>query len=191
MKKFNILLLILSISFIGAICENTPNSNSIEINIQENVWIHSHNDYQTREPLYEALRKGCQIIEADIIIDHKGDLVLAHDTNWYNEYGWNYGLLKDVYLQPMRDICKIRNVDLWLFIELKDDSFEIKDKLYNLLKKYETEKLHYLIGAWDFDGEFSNRITLLNNFMNDYSEYLDIELVDIFFTTHNITTIDL
>lgn len=184
------IILLISIIFLLS-CNDDPKTEEIEININPFILKHSHNDYRTREPLYEALRKGCQIIEADIILSNSNKLVLAHDKTWYNEFLLNYGYLESVYLEPMNDICRKRNYDLYLFIELKDGAPEIKDILYNLLKKYQHHKLHYLIGAWDFNGLFPDRPILLDFIISEYCVELNLELSDSFFMTNSVETIDL
>ncbi len=172
-------------------CNDDLKTEEIEININPSILKHSHNDYATREPLYEALRKGCQIIEADIILDFSNDLVLAHDKKWYTEFLLNYGDLESIYLGPMNRICEIRGCDLYLFIELKDGFYEIKNILYNLLKKYQHPKLHYLLDAWDFDGLYPDRPILLESIMIDYTFELNLQLSDSFFMSNSIETIDL
>jgi len=187
---YKIILFLFLFIFIQS-CNDTPDLKDVDININLAVMKHSHNDYATNNPLYGALKAGCQIVEADIILSIDDRIVLSHDKKWYTETLINYGTLEDVYLRPMKEICKERGYDLYLFVEFKDGSPDIKDILHDLFVKYQYRKLHYIIGGWDFDGLYPERKTLFDAFMYFYSDELMLSSWDIFVKLNNVTTVDL
>lgn len=70
------------------------------------VPVHSHNDYERRIPLFEALASGCVSIEADVhLVD--GDLLVGHGarglTSKYN--------LRAMYLEPLQRMIESRSLD--------------------------------------------------------------------------------
>lgn len=46
---------------------------------QQDVFIHSHNDYQRRVPFYQAYAQQLSSVEADIFLTENGELLVAHD----------------------------------------------------------------------------------------------------------------
>lgn len=66
--------------------------------------IHSHNDYQRRIPLFEALGSGCVSVEADVHFT-RGDLLIGHSA-----YGLNKNAnLRTMYLQPLERMIQQQN----------------------------------------------------------------------------------
>src|SRR4051812_41116432 len=63
--------------------------------------IHSHNDYNQRMPLHEALHQGISSIEADVYYRH-GELILSH------EGVFSKGTLEDLYLKQLQHIVDHR-----------------------------------------------------------------------------------
>jgi len=183
-----LIIIILVALFAGC---NTPDPDRVTINIDPTVLRHSHNDYSSRAPLYGALEAGCQIVEVDVVLSLSGKIVLAHGATWYTTSLLHYGHLESKYLRPMREICEDRGYDLYLFIELKDGSPAIKDILGELLRKYQTPRLHYLLGGWDFDGAYPDRPVLYDAIMEAYGFDLNIVSSDAFFAANVVETIDL
>ena len=73
------------------------------------VACHSHNDYWRSVPLYEALSYGCVSVEADIwFTDDNKDFLVSH--SWKSTTPTR--TLKSLYLDPLTNILKNRNVSL-------------------------------------------------------------------------------
>lgn len=67
---------------------------------------HSHNDYQHRVPLYEALSAGCRSVEADVWLLGSGDeLHVGHSRNSLTAAR----TLRNLYLDPLSQILTRQN----------------------------------------------------------------------------------
>ena len=98
---------------------------------------HSHNDYNRKIPLFEALNCGFTSIEADIFLINDS-LFIAHS---FDEIEKNR-TLKKMYLNPLREITKGKNKFTNLFpvnllIDIKSEEFSTYLALEKLLKEYE------------------------------------------------------
>jgi len=58
---------------------------------------HSHNDYERKRPLVEALDQGFEIVEADVHLI-KGELYVSHLRPWFPKESQT---LKKLYLEPL------------------------------------------------------------------------------------------
>lgn len=68
------------------------------------VPVHSHNDYERRIPLFEALGSGCVSVEADVHLKDN-DLLVGHsDANLHKDT-----TLRSLYLQPLQRILEEQN----------------------------------------------------------------------------------
>lgn len=69
------------------------------------VPVHSHNDYERRIPLFEALGSGCISVEADVHLKDN-DLLVGHsDANLHKDV-----TLRSLYLEPLQRILEEQNV---------------------------------------------------------------------------------
>lgn len=69
------------------------------------VPVHSHNDYERRIPLFEALGSGCISVEADVHWKDN-DLLVGHsDANLHKDV-----TLRSLYLEPLQRILEAQNV---------------------------------------------------------------------------------
>ncbi|KAK2613134.1 hypothetical protein N8I77_000063 [Diaporthe amygdali] len=69
------------------------------------VPVHSHNDYERRIPLFEALGSGCISVEADVHLKDN-DLLVGHsDANLHKDV-----TLRSLYLEPLQRILEAQNV---------------------------------------------------------------------------------
>lgn len=69
------------------------------------VPVHSHNDYERRIPLFEALGSGCVSVEADVHLKDN-DLLVGHsDQNLHKDV-----TLRSLYLEPLQRILEGQNV---------------------------------------------------------------------------------
>lgn len=93
---------------------------------------HSHNDYERRKPLSEALENDFMSIEADVHLVN-GELFIAHTMEEID----TLKTLKNIYLDPIFKIYKDRgnkiynNSSLILMIDIKTEA----NKTYHTLKK--------------------------------------------------------
>lgn len=66
--------------------------------------VHSHNDYEHRIPLFEALGSGCISVEADVHLKDN-DLLVGHsDANLHKDV-----TLRSLYLEPLQRILEEQN----------------------------------------------------------------------------------
>jgi hypothetical protein len=99
---------------------------------------HSHNDYEQRRPLAQALEAGFPSVEADvwqrgreIVVSHHGFFELS-----------DRGRLEDLYLKPLQErVDRLGSVlgdgqVFYLWIDLKDSSRGLTDGLHDLLARY-------------------------------------------------------
>lgn len=71
------------------------------------VPVHSHNDYQRRIPLFEALGSGCVSVEADIHLQNS-DLLVGHTS-----HGLRSGSsLRSMYLEPLQRMLEQQNANV-------------------------------------------------------------------------------
>ena len=109
--------------------------------------IHSHNDYEQKQPFFEAYNLGFDSIEADLYLKD-GELYVAHD--WKNVSSER--TLKKLYIEPL--LAKIKEnggypyqnkKQLQLLLDLKREGKEILKVLYAQLKPYKKELRHVKI----------------------------------------------
>ncbi|KAK2768387.1 Altered inheritance of mitochondria protein 6 [Arachnomyces sp. PD_36] len=71
------------------------------------VPVHSHNDYEQRIPLFEALGSGCISVEADIHL-RDSDLLVGHTSaNLHSN-----STLRSMYLEPLQRMIEVQNADV-------------------------------------------------------------------------------
>lgn len=99
-------------------------TNSFAQKIAEEVLLHahSHNDYNHKIPLWDALENGCASIEIDVFA-HDNQLKVAHVNLGLNKKP----TLSDSYLHPLQALIQERgyvypNQSLVLMIDFKTDS---------------------------------------------------------------------
>lgn len=63
---------------------------------------HSHNNYDQRRPLVDALERGFASIEVDVVLSGR-DLLVAHGPD---ELGATTSTLQALYLDPLRDVVR-------------------------------------------------------------------------------------
>jgi glycerophosphoryl diester phosphodiesterase len=109
--------------------------------------IHSHNDYEQKQPFFEAYNLSFDSIEADLYLKD-GELYVAHD--WKNISPER--TLKKLYIEPL--LVKIKEnggfpypnkKQLQLLLDLKREGKEILKVLYAQLKPYKKELRHVKI----------------------------------------------
>ncbi|HTP26269.1 MAG TPA: hypothetical protein VMK12_11485 [Anaeromyxobacteraceae bacterium] len=96
---------------------------------------HSHNDYEQRVPLFDALRAGFESVEADVWVKG-GEIVVSHLPFF------NRGRLEDLYLRPLQErVDRMGSVHgdgrpFYLWIDIKESTPELTDALFLLLERY-------------------------------------------------------
>ena len=91
--------------------------------------VHSHNDYWCRSQFYKALKAGCNIFEVDVMLVD-GELMMTHS---WRPFKWLcYGKLESYF----EKIHKLRDKELYLYIEIKTSDEKILYKLSTLIGKY-------------------------------------------------------
>jgi alkaline phosphatase len=99
--------------------------------------IHSHNDYQQKVPLWEAVAIGAKSIEVDLIWNGEG-LFVAHEA----ESVQPHRTLETLYLTPILEGLKngiIPNpIPFSLLVDLKSDPITSLDHLQRSLKPYQS-----------------------------------------------------
>jgi glycerophosphoryl diester phosphodiesterase len=123
--------------------------------------IHSHNDYEQKQPFFAAYNLGFDSIEADLYLKD-GELYVAHD--WKDVSAER--TLKSLYIEPLLAKIKENNgfpypnkKPLQLLLDLKREGKEILKVLYTQLKPYEKELRHVKIaisGDMPAPEEFQN-----------------------------------
>lgn len=99
------------------------------------VLTHSHNDYNQRHPLADALSSGFRSVEADIwLVD--GEI-------WVSHLGLNFvGTLRELYLEPLRKMIeRLGSVygdgePFYLWLDIKTSEPELRPALQALLGRY-------------------------------------------------------
>jgi len=96
---------------------------------------HSHNDFEQRSPLFEAVRSGFPSVEADVWL-RGGEIVVSHEPSF------SRGRLEDLYLVPLQErVDRLGSVygdrrPFYLWIDLKESRPELTDALHALLERY-------------------------------------------------------
>lgn len=108
---------------------------------QQQILIHSHNDYEQRIPFYQAYAQQVASIEADIYATNKkNELLVAHNK----EELVNALTIDGLYIQPILDLYKRNDGRAWknsdktfiLLIDLKTPADPTLDILVKKLKKH-------------------------------------------------------
>lgn len=109
--------------------------------------IHSHNDYEQKQPFFAAYNLGFDSIEADLYLKD-GELCVAHDQKKISPER----TLKKLYIEPLLVKIKENNgypypnkKPLQLLLDLKRDGKDILEVLYAQLQPYKTELRHVTI----------------------------------------------
>ncbi|WP_433763944.1 alkaline phosphatase [Flavobacterium ginsenosidimutans] len=103
---------------------------------QEQVKIHSHNDYNQTVPFWNAYANGASSIEADIFLKDN-NLYVSHDEKGIT----SSRTLEDLYLKPLESALKMnfkKENKLTLLIDIKTDAEPTLNKLVSVLNKYES-----------------------------------------------------
>jgi hypothetical protein len=96
---------------------------------------HSHNDYEQRTPLFDALRAGFASVEADVW-SRDSELAVSHLPFL------SRGNLEDLYLRPLQErVDRLGTVfgdgrPFYLWIDLKESRPELTEALHALLERY-------------------------------------------------------
>jgi len=125
--KTSILFISLFLSFFG-----TGNL----LHAQEQVKIHSHNDYNQTIPFWNAFANGAASIEADIFLK-ENNLYVSHDSKGIVASR----TLEDLYLKPLESALKMnfkKENQLFLLIDIKTEAEPTLTKLIAILNKYES-----------------------------------------------------
>lgn len=100
---------------------------------------HSHNDYEHKRPLHDALASGFSSVEADIFLVN-GELLVGHTTRQLKPER----TLESLYLQPLLEQSRknkgkiLPNVEtFYLWIDCKSQGKETYPVLQKLLAKYD------------------------------------------------------
>ena len=101
---------------------------------------HSHNDYERRRPLFDALERGFASIEADVVLKD-GELYVIHEEA---EARPSLTLI-GAYLDPLRVIARSNggwvygpeHPSLQLLLDVKTDAVETHRVLNSILKSYD------------------------------------------------------
>ncbi len=127
--------------------------NGISAQFLEHHNGHSHNDYEQRTPLFDALKHGYTSIEVDIQY-HEDKLAVAHDPEDLN----SKPSLRDLYLSPLDSIIQVHegtifkddSTTLILMIDLKEEKQRTLKKLATLLDDYKMHlyKRHNGLQTW-------------------------------------------
>ncbi|MBZ4033726.1 alkaline phosphatase [Flavobacterium sp. 17A] len=103
---------------------------------QEQVKIHSHNDYNQTIPFWDAYSNGATSIEADIFLKDN-DLYVSHDFQGIT----TSRTLEDLYLKPLETALKMnfkKEKQLVLLIDIKTEAEPTLNKLVAVLNKYQS-----------------------------------------------------
>ena len=132
----------------------------------DNVFIHSHNDYHQRRPLFFALESGTKSIEVDVYYV-KDEIRVGH-TFLEAKKG---DTLEELYLQPLnsifdKEIVTFTNENpLILLIDLKRTSRELINCLNLLLKNYSK-----FISSYEEDVQNKKKVMVVLSNVN-YNEF--------------------
>ena len=120
---------------------------------------HSHNDYDQKRPLVDALERGFASIEVDVIL-MDGELLVGHG----GEDEQTTGTLAGLYLDPLRDIAR-RNggwvyapsdPPLQLLIDVKSEADATYRALHETLDTYAD-----ILTIWTGDGQRPGPVTVV------------------------------
>jgi len=96
---------------------------------------HSHNDYERKRPLLDAVESGVTSIEVDLFLED-GAILVAHDRGkWRGEF-------EALYLKPLealwqKDVLPVAaGHPFLLWLDLKEDSVALRQELHRLLEAY-------------------------------------------------------
>lgn len=111
----------------------------------------AHNDYQHRQPLFEALNNGYTNIEADVYI-YKNKLVVTHVLPQIHHHRH----LDKLYLQPLADQVENNNGEVYpgykgtvtLMIDIKSDGERTYQLLKPMLEQYRNMLCGYQNGEY-------------------------------------------
>jgi len=123
--KTSVLFISLFLSLIGAVNR---------LFSQEQVKIHSHNDYNQTIPFWNAYANGANSIEADIFLKDN-NLYVSHDLQGISASR----TLEDLYLKPLETALKMnfkKEQQLFLLIDIKTEAVSTLTKLVSVLNKY-------------------------------------------------------
>lgn len=98
---------------------------------------HSHNDYEKREPLREAIHLGFTSVEADVHLTQDNRLLVGHDT--VHDQSPEF---ESLYLDPLLLLIRIRggriyqdtSQPFWLMVDIKTDGRRTTEELLNVLQ---------------------------------------------------------
>ena len=96
---------------------------------------HSHNDYEQKRPLLDAVASRITSVEVDLFLE--GDVIMvAHDRGkWRGEF-------ETLYLKPLNELWQknalpVRGDEIFLlWLDLKDGSAALRQHLHRLLETY-------------------------------------------------------
>ena len=96
---------------------------------------HSHNDYEQKRPLLDAVASRITSVETDLYLEG-GVIMVAHDRGqWRGEFA-------TLYLKPLNELWRknalpVRNGETFLlWLDLKDGSLAMRQHLHRLLESY-------------------------------------------------------
>ncbi len=104
---------------------------------------HAHNDYEHRQPLFDALDHGFKSVEADIwLVD--GELIIAHDPEDVPQAVQEGRTLESLYLEPLRQTVEQNGGSVYpgdpdyftLLIDIKSEAEPTYLALHELLQEY-------------------------------------------------------
>ena len=101
---------------------------------ENQIHIHSHNDYLQNVPFWNAFSSGATILEADVWLK-KGALYVAHTENEIIENN----TLQNLYIDPLQQVVKNKLMGtspLILMIDIKSDAEKTLKKVISVLAKY-------------------------------------------------------
>jgi len=97
--------------------------------------VHSHNDYQQKHPLYDALAEGLSSVEADIW-NHYGEVLVSHMGFFFK------GSLEELYLKPLQKrVDELGSVygdgrPFILWLDIKENGLPLESEFSQILDKY-------------------------------------------------------
>lgn len=158
---------------------------------------HSHNDYEQKRPLKDALDNGFTSVEADILFIY-GKLYVGHnmpDRRWHSLKTLTKQYLKPLYRRYKRNDCQIYKDyegDFYLWIDIKFEPkksyYALRERLYpirDMLNYYENGKFHkgkvtvILSGERPFEALLNDTLQLmtLDGRPNDLAKNYPTELM--------------
>ena len=104
------------------------------VSAQNQVKVHSHNDYDQHIPFWEAFTSGAKSIEADIVLKD-GELFVAHEK----ETIILGQTLEPMYLMPLqraKNLYGEEHLEFQLMLDIKTDAYKTLDAIVELLDHY-------------------------------------------------------